>query len=162
MTSRFSLHTRLQHSILLPLRTQAECQLTGTILSRYWGWNNMSHVSKMRYIAHALDFQDVIESHAVAEADSTGAASLVAVFEDDIVLTTSPVQAHKRLVVGIACPTSLASPKFSKIKFQKITPNFPPPKSRLPYLLQKITPASLTFRPKLSARKTQDSHSSQK
>jgi hypothetical protein len=51
----------------------------------------------MRYIAHALDFQDVMERHAVAAADSPGAASWIAVFEDDIVLTTSPVQAHKRL-----------------------------------------------------------------
>ena len=102
VTSRFSLHTRLQHSILLPLRTQAECQLTGTILSRYWGWNNMSHVSKMRYIAHALDFQDAIGRHAASAAASPGAASWIAVFEDDIVLTTSPAQAHKRLVEAVS------------------------------------------------------------
>lgn len=30
-----------------------------------------------------------------------------------------------------ASPNPLAPPKFSKIKFQKITPKFPPPKSRL-------------------------------
>jgi hypothetical protein len=38
-------------------------------------------------------------------------------------------------------------PKFSKIKFQKITPNFPPPKSR-----QKITPKNHATLSLLSAR----------
>ena len=62
----------------------------------------MPTVSKMRYIAHTLDFQDVVESHAAAEADSTGAASWVVVFEDDIVLNTSQVPAHKRLVEAVS------------------------------------------------------------
>jgi hypothetical protein len=66
------------------------------------GWSNMSNVSKMRYIAHALDFQDVIQRHAGAAADSPAASSWIAVFEDDIVLTTSPVQAHKRLFEAVS------------------------------------------------------------
>jgi hypothetical protein len=66
------------------------------------GWNDISNTSKMRYIAHALDFQDVIERHATAADGSPGAASWIAVFEDDIVLTTSPVQAHKRLVEAVS------------------------------------------------------------
>jgi hypothetical protein len=66
------------------------------------GWNDISNASKMRYIAHALDFQDVIERHATAADDSSGASSWIAVFEDDIVLTTSPVQAHKRLVEAVS------------------------------------------------------------
>jgi hypothetical protein len=66
------------------------------------GLNDMSNVSKMRYIAHALDFQDAIARHAASVADSSGAASWIAVFEDDIVLTTSPVQAHKRLVEAVS------------------------------------------------------------
>ena len=56
----------------------------------------------MRYIAHALDFQDVIQRHAGAAADSPAASSWIAVFEDDIVLTTSPVHAHKRLVEAVS------------------------------------------------------------
>jgi hypothetical protein len=66
------------------------------------GWNDISNTSKMRYIAHALDFQDVIERHAAAAHISPGAASWIAVFEDDIVLTTSPVHAHKRLVEAVS------------------------------------------------------------
>ena len=61
----------------------------------------MPTVSKMRYIAHTLDFQDVVERHAAAAATSPGAAlyeNLIAVFEDDLVLTSSPARAHKRLV----------------------------------------------------------------
>ena len=53
----------------------------------------------MRYIAHALDFQDVIERHADG---SPGTSSWIAVFEDDIVLTTSPVHAHKRLFEAVS------------------------------------------------------------
>ena len=56
----------------------------------------------MRYIAHALDFQDAIGRHATAVDGSPGASSWIAVFEDDIVLTTSPVQAHKRLVEAVS------------------------------------------------------------
>jgi hypothetical protein len=66
------------------------------------GWNDISNASKMRYIAHALDFQDAIGRHAGAAADSSGAASWIAVFEDDIALTTSPVQAHKRLAEAVS------------------------------------------------------------
>ena len=66
------------------------------------GWNDISNTSKMRYIAHALDFQDVIERHATAADGSPGASSWIAVFEDDIVLTTSPVHAHKRLVEALS------------------------------------------------------------
>jgi hypothetical protein len=66
------------------------------------GWNDISNASKMRYIAHALDFQDGIGKHAAAAADSPAASSWIAVFEDDIVLTTSPVQAHKRLVEAVS------------------------------------------------------------
>jgi hypothetical protein len=66
------------------------------------GWNDISNTSKMRYIAHALDFQDVIERHATAADGSPGASSWIAVFEDDIVLTTSPVHAHKRLVEAVS------------------------------------------------------------
>jgi hypothetical protein len=65
-------------------------------------WYDISFASKMRYIAHALDFQDVIGKHAAAAAYSPGAASWIAVFEDDIVLTTTPVQAHKRLVEAVS------------------------------------------------------------
>jgi hypothetical protein len=65
-------------------------------------WFDISLASKMRYIAHALDFQDVIGKHAAAAADSPAASSWIAVFEDDIVLTTSPVQAHKRLVEAVS------------------------------------------------------------
>jgi hypothetical protein len=64
------------------------------------GWNDVSNVSKNRYIAHALDFQDAIARHAAA-ADERGPAPWIAVFEDDIVLTTSPAQAHKRLVEAV-------------------------------------------------------------
>ncbi len=72
------------------------------IVKETMGWKDVSNVRKMRYVAHALDFQDVMERHAVAAADSPGAASWIAVFEDDIVLTTSPVQAHKRLVEAVS------------------------------------------------------------
>jgi hypothetical protein len=65
-------------------------------------WHDISLASKMRYIAHALDFQDAIARHASAAADSSVAASWIAVFEDDIVLTTSPVHAHKRLVEAVS------------------------------------------------------------
>jgi hypothetical protein len=65
-------------------------------------WHDISLASKMRYIAHALDFQDAISRHAASAADSSGAAPWIAVFEDDIVLTTSPVQAHKRLVEAVS------------------------------------------------------------
>ena len=64
-------------------------------------WTNISAASKLRYIAHALDFLDVVAMHAAAGATSPGAAlyeNLIAVFEDDIVLTSSPARAHKRLV----------------------------------------------------------------
>jgi hypothetical protein len=66
------------------------------------GWNDISNASKMRYIAHALDFQDAIGRHAGAATASLAASSWIAVFEDDIVLTTSPVQAHKRLVEAVS------------------------------------------------------------
>ena len=63
----------------------------------------------MRYIAHTLDFQNVIERH-TAVTDSPGAASWIAVSEDDIVLTTLSVQAHKRLVrLCPVCPAMLMS-----------------------------------------------------
>jgi hypothetical protein len=71
-----------------------DCFVQGQI-----GWNDISNSSKMRHIAHALDFQDVIERHADG---SPGTSSWIAVFEDDIVLTTSPVQAHKRLVEAVS------------------------------------------------------------
>jgi hypothetical protein len=66
------------------------------------GWKYVSNASKMRYIAHALDFQDVIERHAGAVDGSPGASSWIAVFEDDIVLTTSPVHAHRRLFEAVS------------------------------------------------------------
>jgi hypothetical protein len=66
------------------------------------GWKYISNSSKMRYIAHALDFQDVIERHVGAVDGSASASSWIAVFEDDLVLTTSPVQAHKRLFEAVS------------------------------------------------------------
>ena len=63
------------------------------------GWSDVSNVSKMIYIAHTLDFQDAIARHAAAAAEHWP-ASWIAVFEDDIVLT-SPAQANKRLVEAV-------------------------------------------------------------
>ena len=88
----------------------AALENSGRVSSANWdyfvkeqmGWKYISNASKMRYIAHALDFQDVIERHAAAVDGSPGASSWIAVFEDDIVLTTSPVQAHKRLVEAVS------------------------------------------------------------
>jgi hypothetical protein len=76
------------------------------MLNRY----GLDECSKMRYNAYAFDFQNVIERHASAEADSPGAACWIAVSEDDIVLTTLSVQAHKRLVrLCPACPSIMMS-----------------------------------------------------
>jgi hypothetical protein len=72
------------------------------IVKETMGWKDVSNVRKMRYIAHALDFQDVIERHISSAADFSGVSSWIAVFEDDIVLTTSPVNAHKRLVEAVS------------------------------------------------------------
>jgi hypothetical protein len=88
----------------------AALENSGRVSSANWdyfvkeqiGWKYISNASKMRYIAHALDFQDVIQRHAGAAADSPAASSWIAVFEDDIVLTTSPVQAHKRLFEAVS------------------------------------------------------------
>jgi hypothetical protein len=88
----------------------AALENSGRVSSANWdyfvkeqmGWKYISNASKMRYIAHALDFQDVIERHAAAVDGSPGASSWIAVFEDDIVLTTSPVHAHKRLVEALS------------------------------------------------------------
>ena len=65
-------------------------------------WNDISNASKMRYIAHALDFRDAIGRHACAATASVAASSWITVFEDEIVLTTSPVQAHKRIVEAVS------------------------------------------------------------
>jgi hypothetical protein len=47
---------------------------------------------------------------------------------------------YECLTTRRACPTPLLPPKFSKIKFQKITPKFPPK-----FQPQKITPKLLRF-----------------
>jgi len=91
-------------------RPVSDLHIPTVIFQSRWGWNNISNISKMRCIAYALDFQNVIERHAAAAADSPCAASWIAASEDDIVLTTLPVQAHKRLVrLCTACPAMLKS-----------------------------------------------------
>jgi hypothetical protein len=88
----------------------AALESSGRVSSANWdyfvkeqmGWKYITNASKMRYIAHVLDFQDVIERHAAAADGSPSASSWIAVFEDDIVLTTSPVHAHKRLFEAVS------------------------------------------------------------
>jgi hypothetical protein len=101
-TTTLLLYTSYYISVLILLHYSGRVSGSGDyVVKILGGWTDISAASKLRYIAHALDFQDVIERHAAAAATSPGAAlyeNFIAIFEDDIVLTSSPTRAHKRLV----------------------------------------------------------------